>query len=209
MAHANDASRLGLHQRGTRRACRCLQVAGVFTFGAPAVGDAEFAARFDRAFAGRCARFVAEGDIVPRLPLLPAAAACAGGGPRPRSGYAHHAGLREVPRAADAAAAAVVAGPRRRKLPAPAVVCEVSVSAVGGGVAGAKRAGGARAGMGRGLPGRSERGVLARAAAAGAEVAGAAAAAAALAALGAAMPGVVANRPQEYVRALQAVAALA
>jgi len=156
-----------------------------------------------------CARFVAEGDIVPRLPLLPAAAACAGGGPRPRSGYAHHAGLREVPRAADAAAAAVVAGPRRRKLPAPAVVCEVSVSAVGGGVAGAKRAGGARAGMGRGLPGRSERGVLARAAAAGAEVAGAAAAAAALAALGAAMPGVVANRPQEYVRALQAVAALA
>ena len=188
-----------------------MQVAGVFTFGAPAVGDAEFAARFDRAFAGRCARFVADGDIVPGLPLLPAAAACAGGGPRPRSGYAHHAGLREVPCAAEAAAAAAAAGPRRRKLPAPAVVCEVSVSAVGGAAAGAKRAGGARAGAGggQGQRGDGERGVRARAAAACADAAGAAAAAAALAALGAAMPGVAANRPQEYVRALQAVAALA
>ncbi|KAK9822482.1 hypothetical protein WJX81_000481 [Elliptochloris bilobata] len=53
------------------------QVSGIYTFGAPAVGDAAFAALFDGTFAGRAHRLVAARDIVPRLPLLPAATAAA------------------------------------------------------------------------------------------------------------------------------------
>ena len=41
---------------------------GVITFGQPCVGDAAFAKRYEKLFAGRLTRFVYDSDIVPQLP---------------------------------------------------------------------------------------------------------------------------------------------
>lgn len=105
-----------------------VQVAGIFTFGAPAVGDAAFASLFDGAFFGRAHRFAAAVDIVPRLPLLPDAAAappasCYG------TQYVHHCGLHELPLPAATTAVATELARRGGKaggrVPA-AIVCQVS-----------------------------------------------------------------------------------
>lgn len=179
------------------------------------MGDAAFAALFDGAFAGRAHRYVAPGDIVPRLPLLPAASAAA---PASRYGsqYVHHCGLRELPPVTSAVGphAEGSARPRSSKAggEAPAaMVCEVSVRASsdvagepwpgpGGGVRASERHG-------------SSPGLVARAVAAGvaaaARAAEDAATRAALAAVSAAMPGVAAHLPHEYLRSLRAAAALA
>ena len=189
-------------------------MAGIYTFGAPAVGDAAFAALFDGAFAGRAHRYVTPGDIVPRLPLLPAASAAA---PASRYGsrYVHHTGLRELPVVESAAGAHAVGSGRgcscKTGGDAPAaLVCQVSVR-VSGDVAGEQwlgPAGGWRASERRGRV----RGPAARAVAAGiaaaARAAEDAATRGALAAVGAALPGVAAHLPHEYVRSLRAAAAL-
>lgn len=43
------------------------RIAGVVSFGAPRVGDAEFAQRFDKAFAGRAYRITHGADIIPHV----------------------------------------------------------------------------------------------------------------------------------------------
>ena len=190
-------------------------MAGIYTFGAPAVGDAAFAALFDGAFAGHAHRYVTTGDIVPRLPLLPAVSAAA---PASRYGsqYVHHCGLRELPVVERVAGAHAGGSARGRSCKtggeAPAaMVCQVSVRASGDvtgeqwlGPAGGLRVSERRS-RGRGLAARA----VAAGVAAAVRAAEDAATRAALAAVGTAMPGVAAHLPHEYVRSLRATAALA
>ena len=189
-------------------------MAGIYTFGAPAVGDAAFAALFDGAFAGRAHRFVTFGDVVPRLPLLPAASAAAPAS-RYGSGYVHHCGLRQLPLVKSAAGAHAGGSGRRGSSKAggagpAAVVCQVNVRASGN-VAGAQWPG-VSGGLHQSERRSCSRGLAARAVAAGmaaaAHAAEGAATRASLAAVDAALPGVAAHLPREYVRSLQAAAAL-
>ncbi len=53
------------------RAIRWLQVAGIYTFGQPLVGNRVFADRFNRAFGSSSHRFVNHRDIVARIPPAP------------------------------------------------------------------------------------------------------------------------------------------
>jgi len=53
------------------------RIAGVVSFGAPRVGDAEFAARFNSAFSGRAFRVTHGADIIPHVRGPGARAGCA------------------------------------------------------------------------------------------------------------------------------------
>ena len=53
------------------RASEWLDIAGVYTFGQPLVGNRRFAKLFNRRFRDRFHRFVNDGDIVPKVPPAP------------------------------------------------------------------------------------------------------------------------------------------